>query len=59
MTYNNITLDISNTEEVSDELYEAILNAFWTKAESMGIEPALVLFDEWTITTTVKEYSNA
>jgi hypothetical protein len=56
---NKITLDISNTEEVSDELYEAILDAFWTKAESMGIDPANVLFDEWTITTTVKEYDYA
>lgn len=52
---NNITLDISNTEEVSDELYEAILDAFWTKAKSMGIDPANVLFDEWTITTTLME----
>ena len=59
MNYNNITLDINNTEEVSDELYEAILDAFCAKAESMGVDPITVLFDEWTITTTVKEYGDA
>jgi|DEB0MinimDraft_4_1074332.scaffolds.fasta_scaffold253663_2 hypothetical protein len=56
---NTLTLDISNTEEVTDDLYEAILYAFCDKAERMGIDPATVLFDEWTITTTVKEYENA
>lgn len=56
---NKITLNISDTEEVTDELYEAILYAFCAKAESMGIDPATVLFNEWTIETTVMEYDNA
>ena len=54
-----LTLDISNTKEVDEDLYEAVLYAFCKKARAYGIDPATVSFDEWTIQTTVKEYDNA
>lgn len=56
---NKIILDIENEEDVSDELYDLIFLAFCDKAERLGIDPASVLFDDWLIATTGKEYGNA
>lgn len=47
-----ISLDITD-KDVSEELYDMLLEAFYAKCERLGIE-SKPIFDTWTIHTTIE-----
>jgi hypothetical protein len=46
-----IVLDVGSGLDVSDELYDLLLAAFYARAEAMGMDTAnpRALFDNWRI----------
>lgn len=54
----DITLDVNNTDEIPDELYDFLLDQFVAKAKELGYDivetPNLVL-GSWTISATLEE----
>ena len=54
----DITLDVNNTDEIPDELYDFLLDQFIAKARELGYDvvdtPNLVL-GEWKISATLEE----
>ena len=54
----DVVLDISDTDLVSDELYDLLLDAFFNKAEAMGYNivknPNLTL-SNWTLKARLEE----
>lgn len=46
-----IVLDVGSGADVSDELYDLLLAAFYARAEAMGIDTSNPegLFDDWRI----------
>ena len=52
MNLPEIVLDVDNTDLVSDELYDMLLDAFVAKAKEMGIdivERKDLVLSEWTL----------
>ena len=47
-----ISLDLTD-KDVSEELYDMLLEAFYAKCERLGIE-SKPIFDTWTIHTTIE-----
>jgi hypothetical protein len=53
-----IVLDVSDTDFISDELYDMLLEAFVAKAEAMGydiVENDHLVLGDWTIKAKLEE----
>lgn len=53
-----VVLDIADTDMVSDELYDLLLDAFVAKAKDMGydiIETPNLVIGSWTLKATLEE----
>lgn len=53
-----VVLDIADTDMVSDELYDLLLEAFVAKAKDMGydiIETPNLVIGSWTLKATLEE----
>ena len=53
---NGIYLDLNN-EDISNELYDMLSEAFHAKCERLGIE-SKPIFDKWTIHTSIEYWES-
>ena len=54
----DVVLDVADTDFVSDELYDLLLDAFVAKAKSMGydiVETPNLVIGEWTLRAKLEE----
>lgn len=53
-----VNLDVGNTDELPDYLYDALVCAFYNKLRNMGHDPENFVMDEWTVTAKADPLSN-
>jgi hypothetical protein len=52
-----ITLDVGSTNDVSEELYDLLLEAFVRKSKEMGLDPEAVdvALDDWHVECVLRK----
>ena len=52
-----ITLDVGSTDDVSEELYDLLLESFVHKAKVMGLDPEAidVALDDWRVECVLRK----